>query len=57
MTFLNTLYYKISVYTAEVVISNQTELGAGGRVVEELFSDSVFKIFLHLILISSTCFA
>ena len=29
--FFNTQYYRIPVYTVEVVISNQTELGAGGR--------------------------
>ena len=29
------------VYTVEVVISSQTELGTKGRVVEQLFSDSV----------------
>ena len=28
--FFSTLYYKMTVYTVEVVISNQTELGAGG---------------------------
>ena len=27
----NTYYYKVPVYTVEVVISNQTELGAGKR--------------------------
>ena len=31
---LNTSYYKIHMYTLEVVISNQTDLKAGGRVVE-----------------------
>ena len=40
--FFNTYYYKIPVYTVEVVISNQTELEAEGRVIEQLFSDSVF---------------
>ena len=40
--FFNTYYYKIPVYTIEVVISNQTELEAEGRAVEQLFSDSVF---------------
>ena len=38
--FFNTYYYKIPVYIVEV-ISNQTELEAEGRAVEELFSDSV----------------
>ena len=38
----NTYYYKIPMYTVEVVISNQTELEAEGRVVEQLFSDSGF---------------
>ena len=32
-------------YTVEVVISNHIELGAGGRVVEQLFSDSSFLNF------------
>ena len=40
--FFNTYYYKIPVYTIEVVISNQTELEAEGRAVEQLFSDRVF---------------
>ena len=39
--FFNTYYYKIPVHIVEVVISNQTELEAEGRAVEELFSDSV----------------
>ena len=38
----NTYYYKIPVYTVEAVISNQTELEAEGREIEQLFSDSVF---------------
>ena len=38
----NTYYYKIPVYTVEVVVSNQTELEAEGRAVEQLFSDSAF---------------
>ena len=44
----------------EVVVSNQTELGAGGKVVEQLCCDSISWVsenFLHLILISSTYFA
>ena len=40
--FFNTYYYKIPVYTVEVVISNQSELEAEERAVEQLFSDSVF---------------
>ena len=32
--FFNTYYYKIPVYTVEVVISNQTELEGEGRAVE-----------------------
>ena len=54
-------YYKIPVYTVEVAVSNQTELEAEGRAVEQLFSDNVFqkvfsksKHFLYLIFISST---
>ena len=34
INFFNTYYYKIPVYTVEVIISNQTELEAEGRVVE-----------------------
>ena len=34
INFFNTCYYKIPVYTVEVIISNQTELEAEGRVVE-----------------------
>ena len=39
--FFNTYYYKIPVYTVEAVISNQTEQEAEGRMVEQLFSDTV----------------
>ena len=40
--FFNTYYYKIPVYTVEVVISNQSELEAKGGEVEQFFSDNVF---------------
>ena len=40
--FFNTYYYKIPVYTVEVVISDQTELEVEGRAAEQLFCDSVF---------------
>ena len=41
ITFFKTYFYKISMCTVEVVMSNQTKLEAEGRAVEQLFSDSV----------------
>ena len=44
--FFNTYYYKIPVYTVEVVTFNQTELEAEGRVVEQLFLIAFLKTSL-----------